>query len=75
MNARAQNLARYHVFYGDANLINTELDRYLAVKREDLQRVAKKYLTKEGVNILRYPVPAPPQPAAPAAPRSQVTFP
>jgi predicted Zn-dependent peptidase len=59
MNARAKNLARYHLFYGDANLINTELDRYFAVKREDLQRVANKYFTKEGVNILRYPVPAP----------------
>ena len=58
MNARAKNLARYHFFYGEANLINTELDRYLAVKREDLQRVAQKYLTKEGTNVLRYPVPA-----------------
>jgi len=60
MSTRAKNLARYHLFYGDANLINTELDRYLAVKREDLQRVANKYFTKEGVNILRFPVPATP---------------
>ena len=58
MNSRAKNLARYHLFFGDANLINTELDRYLAVKRDDLQRVANKYFTKEGVNILRFPVPA-----------------
>jgi zinc protease len=65
MSTRAKNLARYHMFYGDANLINTELDRYLAVKREDLQRVAKKYLVKENTNILRYPVPA--AAAAPAA--------
>jgi predicted Zn-dependent peptidase len=57
MSARAKNLARYHMFYGDANLINTELDRYFAVKREDLQRVAKKYLTPERTNVLRYPVP------------------
>lgn len=57
MSARAKNLARYHVFYGDANLINTELERYLAVKREDLQRVANKYLTREGVHTLRFPVP------------------
>jgi len=64
MNARAKNLARYHLFYGDANLINTELDRYFAVKREDLQRVAKKYLTAERTNILRFPVPA--KDAAPA---------
>ena len=58
MNSRAKNLARYHLFFGDANLINTELDRYLAVKRDDLQRVAQKYFTKEGVNVLRFPVPA-----------------
>ena len=57
MSSRAKNLARYHVFYGDANLINTELDRYLAVKREDLKRVANTYLTEHGLNILRYPVP------------------
>lgn len=55
MSQRAKNLARYHVFYGDANLINTELDRYMAVTRDDLKRVANKYLTKEGVNVLRYP--------------------
>ena len=66
MSSRAKNLARYHVFFGDTNLINTELDRYRAVKREDLQRVAKKYFTKEGRNVLRYPVPA-----APAAPESK----
>lgn len=60
MATRARNLARYHVFYGNANLINTELDRYMAVKREDLQRVAQKYFTKEGDNILHYPVPSAP---------------
>ncbi len=69
MNARAKNLARYHFFYGDANLINTELDRYFAVKREDLQRVAKKYLTAERTNVLRYPVPAPSKEAAAPQPK------
>lgn len=66
MSTRARNLARYRVFYGDANLINTELDRYFAVPREDLQRVARQYLTKTGVYVLRYPAAAPS--AAPAAP-------
>lgn len=65
MHSRARNLARYHVFYGDTNLINTELGRYFAVKREDLQRVARKYLVKERTDILRYPVPS--KPESPAA--------
>lgn len=59
MNARAKNLARYHVFHGDAGLINTELERYMKVKREDLQRVAKEYFRDDRTQILRYPVPAP----------------
>lgn len=58
MHSRARNLARYHVFYGDANLINTELERYMKVTREDLQRVANKYLTPDSVHVLQYPTPA-----------------
>jgi predicted Zn-dependent peptidase len=60
MSSRAKNLARYHVFYEDTNLINTELERYLKVKREDLQRVAREYLVSDHAQILRYPVPAAP---------------
>jgi len=71
MHTRAKNLARYRVFYGDANLINTELDRYLKVKRADLQRVAKEYLRDDRVQVLRYPVPAP----AAAAENSKVQAP
>ena len=57
MQSRAKNLARYHRFYGDANLINTELERYLKVSPEDLQRVAKLYFAPNGRHVLRYPVP------------------
>ena len=39
----AENLAEYEMYQGDANLINTETQRYLAVTREDIMRVAKKY--------------------------------
>jgi predicted Zn-dependent peptidase len=57
MADRARTLAHYSMFYGDTGLINTELERYLAVKREDLQRVAMKYFTSSGKFVLRYPVP------------------
>lgn len=50
----AESLANYHMYYGDANLINTELDRYLAVTREDIQRVAKKYFTQDNRVVLYY---------------------
>ncbi len=50
----AENLANYHVYFGDADLINTEIDRYLAVTREDLQRVAKKYFTPDNRVSLKY---------------------
>jgi predicted Zn-dependent peptidase len=57
MADRARTLAHYSMFYGDTSLINTELERYLAVKREDLQRVAKKYFTASGKFLLRFPLP------------------
>ena len=42
----AESLANYHVYYGDANLINTELERFMQVTPADIQRVANDYLTK-----------------------------
>ena len=44
MRGIAESLADYHVYFGDANLINNEIDRYMAVTKEDLQQVANKYL-------------------------------
>lgn len=50
----AESLADYHVYFGDANLINTEIDRYRKVTREDIKRVATTYLTKENRVVLHY---------------------
>lgn len=50
----AESLANYHVYYGDANLINTEVDRYMKVTREDIMAAAKKYFTKENRVVLHY---------------------
>lgn len=52
--SRATNLANYHTFYGDANRINTELDNYLAVTPQDIQRVANEYLREERRVVLYY---------------------
>lgn len=50
----AENLANNHVYYGSANLVNNELQNYLKVTREDIQRVAQKYLTQDARVILHY---------------------
>lgn len=50
----AENLADNHVYNGGADKINTELSNYLNVTREDILRVAKKYLTQDARIILQY---------------------
>jgi len=50
----AENLADYSVYFGDANLINTELSRYMKITREDLKRVANKYLNADNRVVLYY---------------------
>ena len=56
--ARARGLADAHLFYGSTDEINHELDLYLKITREDLQRVANKYLAADRQDVLHYPVPA-----------------
>ncbi|HKQ78206.1 MAG TPA: pitrilysin family protein [Blastocatellia bacterium] len=41
---RAELLSAYAVFYNDPNLINTQFQKFAAVTKADLQRVARKYL-------------------------------
>ncbi len=50
----AESLANYHMYYGDASLINTEIDRYLAVTKEDIMAAAQKFFTKDNRVVLYY---------------------
>jgi len=50
----ATSLADYYTFFEDANLINTEIDKYLEVTAEDIINAAKKYLVPENRVALYY---------------------
>jgi predicted Zn-dependent peptidase len=54
----AENLASYYLLYGDVNLINTEIDIYHSITREEIREVAKKYLNPNQRLILDY-IPSP----------------
>lgn len=51
---RASTLAENYTYFKDANRINTDLDRYLAVTREDLKRAANDYFRKDNRVVLYY---------------------
>jgi predicted Zn-dependent peptidase len=42
--SRAAQLAAFELYWGDAALLNDELDHYLSVKKEDVSRVVAQYL-------------------------------
>jgi zinc protease len=50
----AESLANYETYFGDANLINTEIEKFRQVTREDIMNVAKKYLNKDNRVVLTY---------------------
>lgn len=50
----AESLANYHMYFGDANLINTEINRYLAVTKEEIMDAAKKYYTENNRVVLYF---------------------
>lgn len=50
---RAMELAEHELYYGDANLLKTALDPYLAVTAEDIQRVARDYLRRDRRVVLQ----------------------
>ena len=50
----AENLASFYMLYGDVNLINTEIDIYRSVTREEIRDITKKYLNSNQRLILDY---------------------
>jgi predicted Zn-dependent peptidase len=40
------------MYFGDSNLINTELERYRKVTREDIKRVANQYFSPSSRVVL-----------------------
>lgn len=50
----ATNLSNNYLFFRNTNLINTELEKYMKVTREDIQRMANTYLKKENRVVMYY---------------------
>jgi zinc protease len=50
----AESLADYYTYKHSTNLINTELDKFMAVTRQDIQRVAKTYFVPTNRVVLYY---------------------
>ena len=52
---RANQLNSFNVFGGDPELLNTDIQRYLSVQSEDVQRVANTYLNDAHVQLIVMP--------------------
>ena len=68
--ARAQKLGEYELFFGDANLLTGELDRYFAVTKADIMKVAAKYLVNDRMSRVEVKPPAPAAAPASSAPKA-----
>lgn len=49
---RAETVAQYASFFGDPSLFDKDLETYLAITPEDVQRVAQKIFNENGVTIV-----------------------
>ncbi len=54
---RADQLNAYNVFAGDPGKVNTDLDDYMKIRPEDVQRVAASLLTNRRVQLVVQPEP------------------
>ncbi|HKQ77319.1 MAG TPA: pitrilysin family protein [Blastocatellia bacterium] len=62
----AIRLSEYAVFYDDPNLLNTQFQKFAAITKADVQRVAQKYL-KQSNRTVAITTPAKQQAGAPGA--------
>ena len=50
----ANSLAKYNMLFGNTDLINTEIEIYNSITREDIRNVAKKYLNANQSMVMEY---------------------
>ena len=50
----ANSLTEYYAIYGNTNLINSEIDLYRSITREEIRSAAKKYLNPSQRLTLNY---------------------
>jgi predicted Zn-dependent peptidase len=50
----AESLCSYYTYFGDASYINSEINRFLDVTKEDIQKAAQKYLSEDNRVVLYY---------------------
>ena len=50
----ATNLSNAYLFNKNTGLVNTELENYMKVTKDDIKRVANQYLVKENRVVLFY---------------------
>jgi predicted Zn-dependent peptidase len=53
-SGKADLLAHYYTFFANADLVNTEIERFLKVTPEDINRVAIKYLSTKNRVVFHY---------------------
>ena len=54
MQGIANNLAEYYTYYKNTGLINTEIEKYQKITKEDIKRVANQYLKPDDRLVLYY---------------------
>lgn len=52
--SRADLLSHYEIFYGNAGLVNTNIDNYMSVTLDDLKEAAAKYIDNSRRVVLNY---------------------